>query len=266
MVNKVCYITAIFGNYEYKCHPFCKQNYVCDFICFTDNCNIENNGWIINTTPYHLTHNPIDDNSYHNSIINNSHTFNIAKFYKLNWNNIPILDNYDIVIWLDGTVEITNENTTNLIVERLEYEKILTWKHIWHTTLIREVNESLPQKKYSSNFWYKQKQPIQKIKEQYHSYINDDYNDNILKSSNNSKTSIFVTCLIAFKKCDDTINFLNLWYLQNLLWSTQDQVGFPYCCYKTKLIPYILPDNIILGDFNKSSIHIKHNHDASTLS
>ena len=51
---KVCFITAIYGNYEATCKKYIAQAIVTDFICFTDNKNIESNGWIIDTTPYHL--------------------------------------------------------------------------------------------------------------------------------------------------------------------------------------------------------------------
>ena len=64
-----------------------------DFICFTDNKNITNHGWAIDTTPYHLLNkSEIDHNKYTNSLCNNMHTFNIAKYYKQSFKNIPVLE------------------------------------------------------------------------------------------------------------------------------------------------------------------------------
>ena len=40
-VNKICFITAIYGNYEASCKKFVEQSIKTDFICFTDNINIE---------------------------------------------------------------------------------------------------------------------------------------------------------------------------------------------------------------------------------
>jgi hypothetical protein len=34
---KICFITAVFGNYELSCKKFVKQTIDTDFICFTDN-------------------------------------------------------------------------------------------------------------------------------------------------------------------------------------------------------------------------------------
>jgi len=101
---KICYITAIYGNYELTCKPYAEQTIKTDFICFTDNKDIEKNGWIIDTTPYHiLNKSTIDTGNYINSISNNKHTFNIAKYYKQSFINIPIIKDYDCIVWLDGT-------------------------------------------------------------------------------------------------------------------------------------------------------------------
>jgi len=39
--------------------------------------------------------------------------------------------------------------------------------------------------------------------------------------------------------------FLDLWYLQTLKYTTQDQIGFSYVCQKTNRIPHTLPNNEI---------------------
>uniref|UniRef100_A0A6C0JFM2 Uncharacterized protein n=1 Tax=viral metagenome TaxID=1070528 RepID=A0A6C0JFM2_9ZZZZ len=72
----ICFITAIYGNYDLTCKKFVSQTLSTDFICFTDNPNIVNNGWTIDTTPYHYEiKNEIDDDNYTNSLSNNKHTF-----------------------------------------------------------------------------------------------------------------------------------------------------------------------------------------------
>ena len=103
----ICFITAIYGGYEKSCKKFVNQTIDTDFICFTDDPNIINNGWFIDTTPYHLMYKSnMDNDSFRNSLSNNTHTFNIAKYYKQAFTNIPILQKYDVIVWLDGTIEI----------------------------------------------------------------------------------------------------------------------------------------------------------------
>ena len=117
---KICFITAIFGSYEASCKKFKHQTIDTDFICFTDNKNIISNGWTINTTPYHLLNkSSLDNDTFVNSLCNNKHTFNVAKYYKQAFSNIPILKKYDIIVWLDGTIEITYDKTSEYILENI---------------------------------------------------------------------------------------------------------------------------------------------------
>ena len=128
-MSKICFITAIYGNYETTCKKFTKQTIPTDFICFTDNPNILSNGWTIDTTPYHITNkSKLDNYTYVNSVYNNKHTFNIAKYYKQSFRNIPILQKYDVIVWLDGTVEIIYDKTSEYILDKIYDKKIIGWQ------------------------------------------------------------------------------------------------------------------------------------------
>jgi FkbM family methyltransferase len=256
---KICYITAIYGNYELTCKPYAEQTIKTDFICFTDNKDIEKNGWIIDTTPYHiLNKSTIDTGNYINSISNNKHTFNIAKYYKQSFINIPILKDYDCIVWLDGTIKITNERTSEFIQEKIFKYKIIGWMHNWRCGKLKDEVDASNYERYTSTFWFNQHQPYQDIFKQYDEYIKDGYNDNFFSSHNNYGTianiynkeniGVWITCFVAFlNKDEETTNFLNQWYLETLKHTTQDQIGFPYSCYKTNILPYTLPDETIKG-------------------
>ena len=125
-MSKICFITAIYGGYERSCKKFVKQTVDTDFICFTDNKDIIGNGWVIDTTPYHLTNkSKLDDDTFINSLCNNKHNFNISKYYKQAFTNIPILDKYDVIVWLDGTIEITYDKTSEYVLDNIYKEKII---------------------------------------------------------------------------------------------------------------------------------------------
>lgn len=100
---------------------------------------------------------------------------------------------------------------------------------------------------------------------QYKCYIDDGYDESFFKkyNRNNPHMGLWLTCFIAFLHKDrEIMRFLDLWYLQTLKYSTQDQIGFPYTCQKINIIPYTLPDNKILGDnphFN-TMFYRKHQH------
>jgi hypothetical protein len=142
--KKVCFITAIYGNHKTSCKKFENQTVSSDFICFTDNKNMTSNDWIIDTTPYHTIYkSPLDNDQYVNSIKNNKHTFNITKYYKQAFQNIPRLKKYDVIIWIDGSIEIIYKNTSEYILENIYKNKIIAWNHENRNGfLYNEVNSS----------------------------------------------------------------------------------------------------------------------------
>jgi len=254
MDTKICFITAIYGNYEKTCKPFVKQTVKTDFICFTDNHGIESNGWILDTRPYHyMCLHPVYDNQnrYINSLKNNKHSFNIAKYYKQAFQNIPRLKQYDIIIWVDGTIEITNAKTSAWLIEKMKTEKIIGWNHEFRNGVLKEEALASIDIRYSSMHWNEQDQPKQDVMRQYNEYIKKGYDEEYFKKYNdpNPNKGVWITCFVAFLNKDPEVTrFLNRWYLQTLKYTTQDQVGFSYICQTLNLIPYTLPDDEIKGD------------------
>lgn len=265
-MSKICFITANYGSYEKSCKQFAKQTIDTDFICFTENKDMISNGWIIDTTPYHLINkNELDDNTFTNSISNNKHTFNVAKYYKQSFKQIPILDKYDVIVWLDGTIEIIYDKTSEYILNNIYKEKIIGWNHEWRKGFLSDEVRGSRFFRYNSTYWNGQHQPYQDIDYQYKCYLDDGYNDLYFKKlkSHTPHMGIWITCFVAFLQKDkDVRNFLDLWYLQTLKYTTQDQVGFPYVCQKTNMIPFTLPNKEIHGECPhvKTMFYIKHDH------
>ena len=257
MSAQVCFISSNYGGRESTCKRFKPQTIKTDFICFTDNPNQKSNGWIIDTTPYHLLNKSLlDNNTYINSIENNKHTFNVAKYYKQAFQNIPRLKNYDVVVWLDGTIEILNPNLSKWLLDNIFWSKIVGWEHDgagrkgsggFHT----EMKRSVENKRYSSTGWMGQPQPFQDVGAQYRSYIQEGYNHRKIGK-------VWLTCFVAFwNQSTKVTEFLNEWYLQTLKYTTQDQIGFPYACYKCNLIPHTVGRN---RSSSKNKWYKKHTH------
>lgn len=263
---KICFITAIYGNYEASCKNFVKQTIETDFICFTDNENIISNGWIIDITPYHIINkSDLDNDTYVNSFCNNKHTFNIAKYYKQSFTRIPILQKYDVVIWLDGTIEITYDKTSEYILNNIYKEKIIGWNHEWRYGYLNCEVIASHFNRYTSTNWNGQDQPYQDIDNQYKCYLEDGYNDEFFKNiqSHTPHLGVWITCFVAFLHKDENVKkFLDLWYLQTLKYTTQDQIGFPYVCQKLNFIPFTLPNKDVHGDIPHyhTMFYIKHDH------
>jgi hypothetical protein len=265
MSAKVCYITAIYGSYEICTKVHAEQTVKADFICFTNNKNLVANNWIVDYTPYHILYkSEIDDNNYNNSLTNNTHNFNVAKYYKQQFYRIPRLKQYDIIIWLDGTIEIYNSEATAILAKKMESEKIITFEHKFcYGRLECEMQLSLEQPdKYTSTFWLGQSQPIQDVNKQYQDYLQDGYDEDYFKRQDPTRIhlGVYVTCVLAFHNNEETRNFLDYWYLQTLKYTTNDQIGFPYVAQKLNIIPRALPDADIKGDYVTSDIHRKWYH------
>ncbi|MGB4191649.1 MAG: hypothetical protein WBJ81_03780 [Rickettsiales bacterium] len=262
--KKIVFITAIYGAYEASCKKYVPQNIPSDFICFTNSNNTISNNWEVDSFPYFLS-NPsdIDDGSYLNSLKNNNHTFNLAKYFKQSFHNIPRLKNYDIVIWLDGTIEIRDPNTAEHMVNYLKYNPIVTWEHNERKgSLAAEAQDSMFSK-YTSQSWLGQKQPYQDVQAQYRSYIKDGYDENLGRIIDPLRVNfgVWITCFIAFDNKNDQVkNFLDFWYLQTLNYTTQDQVSFSYATQKLHLYPYTLPDTNITGSVWRNILFTKHSH------
>jgi len=271
MSKEVCFITSIYGNYESSCKPFVKQTYDSDFICFTDNPNIVSNNWIIDTNPYHLTHpSPLDNDNCINSLKNNKHKFNIAKYYKQAFQNIPRLKEYKIIIWIDGTIEIIFDRTAECISYQIRHKinKIVGWSHEYREGFLsREVEQSKYCGRYTTTKWNNQSQPYQDIELQYKKYQENGYDDYFFKhaQSPNKNYGVWITCFIAFANHDSaTTDFLNEWYYQTLNYTTQDQISFSYTVWKKEIWSHIVtfPNEEVSGDspHYKTEFYIKHEH------
>lgn len=267
---KIAFITAVYGNgYETSCKPYVQQTIPCDFICFTNSDTLRTNGWIVDKTPYHLTHpSPLDDGTCLNSVHTNTHTFNIAKYYKQAFQNIPRLSEYDIVIWVDGSIQITNHYTAEWMVELFSSPDtaVIGWEHEYRGgSLIAEVKESQTFDRYSSTYWFGQHQPKQDVNKHYRNCIREGYDETLWFriDPNRKNLGVWVTCFVAFDmRKPKTLEFLTEWYSQLLYESSQDQIGFSIAAQKTNTIPYTLPDARIHGSrpHFETALYRKHDH------
>jgi len=263
---KICFITSIYGGYEYSCKEFVEQTVPTDFICFTDNPNVIPNQWIIDTTPYHAVNKcEFDDDTYVNSLSKNTNTFNVSKYYKQCFQRIPRLQKYDVIVWIDGTIEITYEKTSEYILHHIYDRRIIGWNHELRYGMLKDEVMASDFRRYTSTRWNNQSQPYQDIFTQYDDYVKDGYNDAFFKNMNSHSPhfGVWLTCFLAVLNHDPEISkFLDTWYMQTLKYTTQDQISFPYVCQKTNIIPFTLPNDEIYGDrpHVKTMFYIKHGH------
>ncbi len=246
---KIAIITSIYGNYDNL-----KENHINDendvnWYCFTDNKNLKSDKWKIINEPYHLKD---KDNykykEYYNYYdnIKDDKIYNMmcAKYYKIKTHNIDILKNYDYYIWVDGSITLRPDFIKNIKKILMNNDiKIINFKHSARDNIKDELNVSLPMNKYKS----------QKIKEQYDYYISNGFKDDYGLYENTS----FV------KKNDEQTNkIFDDWWIENLKWSYQDQISYPFVLYKSNKKPdYIINENVFsTEDYTSVDFNYYNNH------
>jgi hypothetical protein len=267
----IAIVTAIVGSYEATCKPVCEQSEQADFYVFTDNLNIDTRGiWkVIDVEKYKYGLDDKDiDKSLRNSLYNNQHSFNRAKFIKLNLHRIPELKEYDIVVWLDGTICIRNRDFVKYCKHQINSGKnfLVFDLHERKGILKREVIASHFER-YTSNYWFGQVQPYQDIDEQYLDYIKNGFEENYherIKVKNSENYGVWATCFLALDMQKlETKHFMNKWWYHNMKYTTQDQISFPYLIWENNIRPFSLPnvsENFIQGNSDNNNLFIKINH------
>lgn len=252
---RVVFISAFIGNYEKTPKPHAPQSIPCDWVLFS-NTGSQNkivNGWEIDTHPYHDTHRP---SFWTLDKFNGAsrHPFFLAKYYKQCAWCIPRLAKYDVIVWLDGTIEITNPDAAKILVQKIDQgHSIVGWQHDYVPTMEKEARLSSMLPRYMSSMYLGHQQSPQKIPEQLEAYLSEGFEQS---------PQHWVTCLVAFDTRAPTyLLVLQLWFVQTLLWSTEDQVSFPYVCWKAGVRPYTFPDGDLSGKGHSiTDLYIKHNH------
>ena len=226
MDTLVCFITAIFDTNITSCMPYVNQSVPTDFICFSNEHNILNNGWQINTTPYH---GHIEDNR------------KISKYYKMMFYDIPILRKYAVIIWIDNNIEIMNRKISEYTLKKLYKHEIICWHHGKHFGMLKnEVVASNKLQKYSYN-----------IRQQFEDYVKNGYKDGFFKMLGHKSPhfGVWDTSFMAFKNHHKKLGtFLQAWYDEIMKYGTNDIISFSYLCYKQSFIPYTLPNKDVYGE------------------
>jgi hypothetical protein len=209
--------------------------------------------WTIDRTPYHITHpSSLDNGRFTNSFSRNRHTFNIAKYYKEQFHLIPRLAQYDIIIWLDGTRAPASSSFTEHCLKMMRSSRIpiITLDHVVRKGILRNEVKASHFNRYTSTFWNNQQQPYQDVDAQYRHYREQGFIEQWLANitvpyrTKPTTLGVWITAIVAFNMTDPVIRpFLNEWFAHNLNFTTQDQVSFPYVCWKFNIVPCTLPDN-----------------------
>ena len=227
-IKKIAIITAIYGNYDNIKEQNINNKADVDWYCFTDNTDMKSDQWTIITTPYHLNSTKYEyKNSYHNVSDKKIYNMMSAKYYKLKNHEIDILQKYDYIIWIDGSITLRPNFINNVLKNIIDNDyELASFKHSERNNINDEVKLSLTMDKYKT----------QDLNTQYQFYLQDGFNDNI---------GLFENTIIIRKKTERINNIFDMWWIHNLKYSYQDQISYPYVLWKLNEIPdYVIQENV----------------------
>lgn len=264
--ESIAVITAIFGTFERTLKSVREQSVPCEFICFTDQELQPRKPWQVDSRPYHLEPElraGFDQGQWVNSFENDRHPHNLAKFYKQQFFRIPRMKSFSTVIWLDSSFEV---NSTNFVWNLLGHLRscggvVALYEHPWNWDYVQEAYWSMLQPRWSGTMLRGIKQPFQNLTRQVLHYKHLGFSRYFFRPFEQRGYGHYGlwTCGISIWNMlhPTTRAFLDTWYLQNLNFTTQDQVSFPFTAWSHSVFPCSMPKDVYRNGLVKYRGHGK---------
>lgn len=273
---RICGITALMGNYEKTVkEPLQPLSPSCPMFAVTDQDHLleangrNNTAWTrirVNSSLWSADCVRPDLVGARNNPCDQPFLFNAAKFYKMQFHRLPEVQEAgcNVVVWFDGTIQIKDGTFMGRMADRAyRGQNFVVYvsdgrpskKMGLRDGLVSSEAERSMTGKYGGKKSRAVFGPRQHVDEQYRYYLSQGFREKWFLNeswfdevkgveSNVVKYGVYVTCMIMFDlRREETKTFLDCWWTENVLRSTQDQVGFPYCAWKHHARVWALPDN-----------------------
>jgi hypothetical protein len=197
-------VTAVTGDYDYDYDAHQKKIQGVDYVYFTDKNISARPPWL----PILLGDEHLDNRRR-------------SKRPKLNPHSIPLLTDYKYLIWIDGSMSVVNKNFVSEIMSYMNNGFVVSPHFDNRHCAYGEATIRPP--KYA-------KEPLD---EQVAFYLSEGFP---------TEYGLYECGVSARDMSNPKVKEIGeLWHQQNLNWSYQDQVSFPYCLWKTQFEPDVLP-------------------------
>ena len=184
--NRIAVLTVVFGNY--RAELFEQGLLEADFFLFTDNSTrVQPAQW------------KVIIRDYCPGILD---PYFKARFYKTKWHKVGLFDQYEVVIWMDATLQLKPLNVGD---NALDFD-IVAYNHQRRSTIIEEVEAS------NDRRWAAHQKGLASQIARY-SHLED---------------VLFITCFIVMKNNGRVHKVMDRWFDEIMAYSPQDQISFPY--------------------------------------
>jgi hypothetical protein len=228
--KRVAVYTTIFGDYNYLL-PVLKQSVPADFYCITDNANIAHGNTLDQSTGAERW--KIIPVEYPSRDLCQRLR---AKFFKLFPWEAYTLDQYDIMIYIDGSIGITSADFVKHCLDSLGQADMALYSHPARDCIYDEAAASKPLIKYQH----------QNIDGQI-SFYNSIY----------PRHGGLYACGVMVRRIHSEAirSLMGKWWWEIIKWTYQDQLSFPVVCKLSNFVPSLIAGNQVHNEYFKVFWH-----------
>lgn len=145
-----------------------------------------------------------------------------AKFFKMFPTEIEQMKNYDVHIYIDGSIEVTSTKFVEYCINNLKSADICLFKHPDRDCIFQEANASIDLIKYKN-------ENINQQMSDYHKFF--------------PTGAGLYACGILVRRNNSTIkSLMGNWWWEQIKYTYQDQLSFPVVCKMKGIMPNTFPD------------------------
>lgn len=147
------------------------------------------------------------------------------------WEMYP---NYDVYIWLDGSMSLLNEGSIKWFMEQLDTHDMALFRHPWRKTIKEEV-QHIDQKLKEGNKY---------IESRYKNGLHVEQYKEIMKDKTFVDDTLFASTAFVYRNTSRVQEALKMWWYYQSRYFTCDQVVLPYVVKKCNLDINVIQENI----------------------
>jgi hypothetical protein len=220
-MKKVAVYTTIFGGYDHL-HPVPKQTVQADYFCITDDAQFVKDtiGKAENSETWTIYESKVPRQDLHPRMR--------AKWFKVFPWECESLNEYEVTIFIDGSVNITSPDWISHCLKHLHGD-LLVFKHPSRDCIYEEVEASEIMVKYKD----------EDMKTQIRYY----------KKFHPKKAGLFACTVLIRRKTDRIQRLMMSWWHENMKFTWQDQLSFPVVLRVHKIHPDVFPEDLYKNNF-----------------
>ena len=245
----VAVISSVFGGYDRIKEP--KGTHVdTDFYLFTDMkqpSDAPRSRWrYVTEALYHDNTERQVCYSVNDSLLSVRHMMR-AKYYKTQWSHLALLQEYDYIVWVDGSFQVLDSNILSFCQHVLAEKSMAFFQHHQRDSVFEEVAYCMKYCERYNHF------PIQEQMDSYMAQQFDTHTSGLLE----------LGCFVCHNHDESVPRVFDLWWQEIQYHGYQDQISMPFVLWQQHTPFAIISNNVYHNEITRYQSH-KHDHSMLT--